>query len=248
VCGWVTKVRPAWRGRSDTGRLPHWRLRPLNMMILFLRPLRCGLLLCLVWLASLPTQAQAPRFDRVASLARYQQWFGQLQTDLRTVLKNVPRDEPITPEHISKWCAQSIVPGSRAANNFSEFLNRSRSQGERTVSGEIVFVGPLTLLMRMLEHGIPAGAGGLFDEPEGSPFATRTLTVWYTHIQAGDILERHFNNPEVYKPYRLPPAGTLVRDAYPFLLFEDQGGRLRFGGFGREWWSAFEAAYSVQFH
>lgn len=198
-------------------------------------------------LAALPGQA-AWAFDRVGAGERYRQWLKQLKSDLQAVTREVPADEPITVDHINKLCASSVVPDSRAAANFRDWLNESRKYGERTVSGEIVFVGPLTIIMRLLESSIPAGQGGLYPEPAGSSFPDRALSVWYMHVHGGEHLQRYFDNSEVFKPYHLPPDGQLERGAYPFLMFEDKDQRLRFGGVGREWYGAVGWLYEMQFH
>ncbi|MDF3942576.1 hypothetical protein P3W66_21170, partial [Achromobacter denitrificans] len=86
-----------------------------------------------------------------------------------------------------------------------------------------------------LSDAVVAGDGG--DYPEtGSRRPPQPLCVRYMHVDGGGRLERYFNDPEIFKPYRLPAPGVLARDAYPFLLFETREGHLRLGGVSREFW------------
>lgn len=207
--------------------------------------LRHCMSLCLLSLWACAAMAQD--FDRVAAGTQYRSWLQQFHTDLQATLREVPRDEDITIAQVNRWCAGSVVPGSRAAGNVVQWLNASRQHGERTVSGEIVYRGPMTVLLHLFRSSIPAGEGGLYPEPEGSPYPDGQLSVWYMHIHSGDLLQDYFDHPKRFAPYRLPPAGVLERNAYPFLLFQLHEGRLRFGGVGQEWWGAFETLYNKQF-
>ncbi|WP_233461652.1 hypothetical protein [Achromobacter insolitus] len=67
------------------------------------------------------------------------------------------------------------------------------------------------------------------------------------HVDGDGRLEPYFNNPEVFKPYRLPQAGPLERNAYPFLLFEDRDGKLRLGGVSREFWDLVKFMDALQY-
>lgn len=187
---------------------------------------------------------QAFAFNRVQAGERYRRWLQQLKEDIGVLATQLPPDEPVLVEYVDTWCSKSIVPGSRAAQNFSEWINLSWLEGERRVSGEIAFFGRLSVAMHLLEASIPAGEGGLFPEPELSPYPDRALSVWYMHIDAGGLLDRYF---DTLTPHRLPPAGTLERNVYPFLLFEDRGAALRLGGVSREWFGAMQSAYDLQF-
>jgi hypothetical protein len=191
-----------------------------------------------------PLAARA--FDRVAAGERYRRWHDAFRADVRRVIGLVPRDEEITAEHVEKICERSVVPGSRTPENFAVWLNQQRQQDRfpRTSASRLGFLRVVDL---MLEDSIPAGQGGLFPEPAGSAFPDKTLTVWYMHVHGGELLDSYFANPERFKPYRLPPEGTLARKAFPFLLFEDSGSSLRLGGFSAEWMGAVERMYSIQF-
>ena len=172
--------------------------------------------------AGMASSPGAWAFDRAKEGERYRVWLERFKRDLQVLSAKVSRQEPLSLDHIHQYCAGSLVPHSRAAKNFLDWLNHSRKKGDATVSGEIVFVGPLTIVMRLLAASIPAGNGGLFDEPKDSGYADRTLSVWYMHIHGGEHLQRYFDNPKAFAPYHLPAEGQLERAAYPFLLFEDQ--------------------------
>lgn len=197
-----------------------------------------GLLLC-----CLPAQG----FDRIAAGTQYRQWLAQLKTDIGTLQKNVPTDREITQADVEHWCAQSVVPGSRGVINITSWLNLSRHQPAYSVSGEIVFSGPMVVLMRLLEQEIPAGDGGLFPEAAGSSFPDHLLHVVYMHVHSSDSDERFFSQSDTFKPYHLPLEGQLERQAYPFLLFEQNEARWRFGGISAEWWAVAQYFYNVQF-
>ena len=177
-------------------------------------------------------------FDREREGDRYRQWLHQLNLDIAALSEQVPPSRPVTRQDIERFCAKSLVPGSRATQNFAEFLTAVRPYGKKKNGEPQSYGGTLKILMHLLDASVPAGQGGKFPEAPGSGFADRSLTVWYVHIQGGSILQSYFDDKNVFKPYRLPKDGVFERDVYPFLLFEDAPAGLRFGGFGREWWGA----------
>ena len=207
-----------------------------------MKRLLAGWLFCALLICAAPAWA----FDRVKEGERYRQWYAQLQKDIETLREQVPSGKPLSNEDVERWCANSLVPGSRAIENLRSWL--SSGSGVSAAGGGIVIVGPTAIIMSLLESSIPAGQGGLFPEKEGSAFPDKALTVWYMHISGGSILQPYFADGRSFKPYRLPPPGVLERDAYPFLLFEDRGGRLRFGGVSQEWFGAVQYLHSIQFH
>ena len=183
-------------------------------------------------------------FDRAKEGERYRQWYQRLQKDIATLRQRVPSEQPISKEDVERWCVNSLVPGSRAIENVRDWLSGGSGISR---AGEIAIVGPTRILMGMLETSMPAGQGGLYAEKTGSGFPNNALTVWYVHIPGGSILQDYFEKQGPFKPYHLPPPGVLERDAYPFLLFEDRNGRLRFGGVSREWYGAVGYLYNIQF-
>ncbi|KAG1250065.1 hypothetical protein G6F68_013005 [Rhizopus microsporus] len=126
---------------------------------------------------------------------------------------------------VDKLFAGTLVPGSRASQVVKEL---ARAQGD-TTHGEIRFVGIQRVFMAALSNSVVAGDGGVYPETQAA-FKQQTLRVRYMHVDGGGRLENYFNNPEIFKPYRLPDPGVLTRDAYPFRLFEDAQGKLRLGG------------------
>lgn len=187
-----------------------------------LRMVQCMTIL----LCSLALAPAAHAFDHVAATQRYQQWVKDFENDL-TQLAAV-RDP--SDADIERLFANTVVPSSRAV----AFVRQLAAQPRGSVSGGIAFQGAARLTVGVLRQAVVAGDGGPYtDTPPGKP--PLTLRAWYLHIDGGGRLERHFNDPDSFKPYHLPPDGTLERDAYPFLVFED-GPRLRLGAITREFW------------
>ena len=185
-------------------------------------------------------------FDRVKEGERYRQWYAQFQKDIEALREHVPSGQPISNAEVERWCANSLVPGSRAIDNVRGWV--SGGGGVSAAGGGIVIVGPTRIVISLLESSMPAGQGGWYPEKEGSPFPDKTLRVWYMHIPGTSILQTYFDEKSNFDPYRLPPDGVLERKAYPFLLFEDKGGRLRFGGVSQEWFGAVQYLHNIQFH
>ena len=134
-----------------------------------MRRLLAGLLCCALLMGAAPVSA----FDRVKEGERYRQWYAQLQKDIESLLAHVPSGAPLTNEDIERWCANSLVPGSRAIHNLRDWL--SGGAGISRAGGGIAIVGPTTILISLLESSIPAGQGGLFPEKEGSGFPDRAI-------------------------------------------------------------------------
>ncbi|WP_445657441.1 hypothetical protein [Achromobacter sp. NCFB-sbj8-Ac1-l] len=183
---------------------------------------RCMMIL----LCSLLLAPAAQAFDRQAETQRYRQWVKDFEHDL-TQLAAV-RDP--SDADIERLFANTVVPSSRAV----AFVRQLAAQPGGSASGGIAFRGAARLTIGVLRQAVVAGDGGPYiDTPPGKP--PLTLRAWYLHIDGGGRLERLFNDPERLKPYHLPPDGTLERDAYPFLVFDD-GPRLRLGAITREFW------------
>jgi len=203
------------------------------------------LTLCLMGL-SFVSKAEAA-FDRAVASERYRAWYARLQADIATVGKQVPAGQQITETDVARLCESSVVPGSRGTRNLADWLNQARKNPSHTVSGEIVIIGKFLVLMHMFEQATPVGEGGLFPETPGNGYPDRSLQVIYMETKGCDGVDS-ISVGELFKPYHLPPAGMLERDAYPFLMFEEKDGRLRYGGMGREWWGVFQNIFSTQFH
>lgn len=190
-------------------------------------------------------QAAAPEFDRAAAAERYRAWEARFEQDLRKYAEESADNKAMTDKDIERIFAASVVPDSRAITNIRALFGDNKPA--YTVSGEIVFSGGQTLLLKLLRQSYPAGQGGIFPEAADSPFPAK-LSVWYMHIQGGELLEsNYFSSPRHFNPYHLPANGVLERDAYPFLMFEERGDSLRWGGIGREYWGALTTLWNVQF-
>jgi len=206
------------------------------------------LLFLTVFLAGLGCASKAvAAFDKAVASVQYREWYARLQADIATLDKQVPAGQQVTEADVARLCESSVVPGSRGTKNLAVWLNHARKSPSHTVHGEIVIVGEFLVLMHMFEQAIPVGEGGLFPETPGNGFPDRGLKVIYMDTHGCDGLDSA-SVGELFKPYHLPPAGILERDAYPFLLFEEINGLLRYGGMGREWMGVLRDIYSTQFH
>lgn len=193
---------------------------------------------------SLGAAAQAD-FDRAKQGQRYRAWLAQFENDVRHYRSEIAKGGAQTDEEVARIFAHSVVPGSRAITNVREVFGSGGPDYSR--GGEIVFVGPAPVVLQTLRVSVPAGAGGTFPESKESRFP-RDLSVWYMHIDSSeDSQSRYFESREVFDPYHLPPTGKLERHAYPFLLFEDRGDALRFGGFSAEYWGLVQYLLQLQY-
>ena len=183
-----------------------------------------------VWLCLgclLAGNAMAQEFNRAAELKRYRLWLQDFKEDMDR-LSAVRK--PLTDAQLDAMFARTVVPGSRGAG----FIRQSFTQ--RGSDGSYLPVrGPRTVFIGVLETGIPAGQGGIYPETDASLKGT-DLTVWYMHVDVGDMTNTYLLSPEHFQPYRLPAAGTLERNAYPFLLMDTQHDALRLGGVSSELW------------
>lgn len=193
-------------------------------------------LLAVITLHAGASHAQA--FDREQENLRYQQWLQDFRQDFQT-LRQSP--DPAAAD-VDALFANTLVPGSRATQLVREL---AKAKGGST-SGEIHFVGIARVFMAALSDSVVAGDGGLFQDSLPK-YQSQTLRVRYMHVDGGGRLERYFNNPEVFTPYRLPPPGVVERNAYPFLLFEDKPGKLRLGGVSKEFWDLVKFMDALQY-
>lgn len=185
-------------------------------------------------------------FDRATSAERYRAWIARFEHDLLAYQQALSLSPGINDDQIEAIFAASIVPHSRAIANVKDIFGRHRPA--YSASGGIVFSGIPVILLEFLKKSYPAGYGGSFQEPAGSAF-TNGLSVWYMHIQVGGPLDdTYFSSSKHFDFYELPPYGVLKRRAFPFLLFEDDGQMLRWGGIGQEYWNAVEITHGIQFH
>lgn len=175
-------------------------------------------------------QVPAQAFDRQAQTQRFARWVSDFQRDFRKLdgVRN-PTDADI-----ERIFADTIVPGSRAVT----FVRQMSEQPEGSTAGGIAFAGPRRLVLSVLRQAVVAGDGGPYtDAPPGK--APQQLRAWYLHIDGGGMLEPLFADREIYTDYRLPATGTLEREVYPFLLFQE-GPTLRLGAITREFWAVIQ--------
>lgn len=181
--------------------------------------------LCLAWLFA--GSASAEDFDRAAELKRYRTWLAVFTQDMDRL---AAARSPLNDAQLDTLFEKSVVPGSRAAGFIREAFTRRNSNGDYRPQ-----YGPRPVFLGVLASGIPAGQGGTYPESDAA-FKGADLTVWYLHVDVGDMTNTYLLSSGHFTPYRLPPAGTFERNAYPFLLMESRGGALRLGGVSTELW------------
>lgn len=184
--------------------------------------------LCVAVLSLLPAaNAWAQEFNRAAELVRYRAWLTAFKQDMDRL--SAAR-RPLSESELDAMFARSVVPGSRGAAFIRQSFARRASDGAYFPQA-----GPRALLLGVLDSGIPAGQGGIY--PESDPAITVSdLTVWYLHVDVGDMTNTYLLSDKHFTPYRLPPAGKLERNAYPFLLMDTHSSALRLGGVSSELW------------
>ncbi|WP_061304179.1 hypothetical protein [Achromobacter piechaudii] len=192
------------------------------------RILRLPARLCLLCLSLLLAgNAMAQDFNRAAELARYRVWFKDFTADLDAF---AGMRGPLTEAQLDERFSRTVVPGSRGASFIRQSFTRRDQDGSYYPQA-----GSRTIFMGVLASAIPAGQGGVY--PETTPtLDVGPLTVWYMHVDVGDMANTYLLSPDHFTPYRLPPPGKLERNAYPFLLMDTREGALRLGGISSELW------------
>lgn len=199
---------------------------------------RFGLFAMAALIALYASAVLAEPFDRQLENQRYQQWLQAFRQDLQAL-----RQSPDAANaDIDKLFAKTLVPGSRA----TQLVRSLAKEPGGSTHGEIHFVGIQRVFMAALAQSVVAGDGGVYPDTHDT-YKSQALRVRYMHVDGGGRLERYFNNPEIFNPYRLPDPGVYERDAYPFLLFEDGPGGLRLGGVSKEFWDLVKFMDSLQY-
>lgn len=184
--------------------------------------------LCLACLGLLPAgESWAQDFNRAAELVRYRAWLTVFKQDLER-LSASPR--PLSETELDTMFTRSVVPGTRGAGFIRQAFAQRGAEGTYFPKP-----GPRTVFIAVLDSAIPAGQGGPYPEADAA-LNVADLTVWYLHVDVGDMANTYLLSGEHFTPYRLPPPGKLERNAYPFLLMDTRGGSLRLGGVSSELW------------
>ena len=184
--------------------------------------------LCLGCLGLLPAgDALSQEFNRAAELVRYRTWLTAFKQDLDQ-LSATPG--PLSQAQLDALFARTVVPGTRGAGFIRQAFTQRSGEGAYFPKS-----GPRAVFMAVLDSAIPAGQGGLYPESDAALNAA-DLTVWYLHVDVGDMTNTYLLSGEHFTPYRLPPPGKLERNAYPFLLMDTRDNALRLGGVGSELW------------
>ncbi|WP_286936007.1 hypothetical protein [Achromobacter sp. UBA4530] len=171
--------------------------------------------------------AFAHDFDRAAELKRYRAWLTVFTQDMDRL---AAARGPLNDAQLDAMFDKSVVPGSRAAGFIRQAFTRQSGDGDYRPQ-----YGPRSVFLGVLASGIPAGQGGTYPESDAA-FKGTDLIVWYLHVDVGDMTNTYLLSSGHFTPYRLPPAGTFERKAYPFLLMESRDGTLRLGGVSAELW------------
>ncbi|AVJ30881.1 hypothetical protein CLM73_05270 [Achromobacter spanius] len=189
--------------------------------------LRRALAVCLCLAGLFSGSASAQDFDRAAELKRYRTWLAVFTQDMDRL---AAARGPLNDAQLDAMFVKSVVPGSRAAGFIRQAFTRRSGDGDYRAEH-----GLRPVFMCVLASGIPAGQGGTYPEADAA-FKGTDLTVWYLHVDVGDMTNTYLLSSGHFTPYRLPPAGTFERKAYPFLLMESREGALRLGGVSAELW------------
>jgi hypothetical protein len=214
-------------------------------MTTVLRPLRQGALLftlIIVVLAAGSHPVQAEIFDRVAAKERYRGWYRRFKADF-TEFEKTSQAGPLDTARLNAIFAHSVAPDSRMTHLLLYFTSRPDTM--RGSNGEPGAVSVAFIMVKTLEHALPAGFGGPYNNEKPVPGDAGSF-VWYMHIHAGDEMADFFNNPKVFTPYRLPPYGVMERNVYPFVTFRDDGGKLYLSGLPAEFVKALNAIWQLQ--
>ena len=207
-------------------------------------PTRRELLLACASLA-LPVDS-ALALDRADASRRYRLWLVQLSDDLARMAADVGASGSLTPAQVEQYCGNSIVPKSRGAALLVQLSERA-SPRRRSHRQANRYLDHTAIMLALLHSSVPAGDGGGFPENPGSRFAAIDSRVWYMHVDGGEKLHGYFADQRRFPHYLLPPSGTLERQAYPFLLFDDGHESIRLAGVSEEWMGAVVALYNNQF-
>lgn len=195
--------------------------------------------LCLGCLAFLLAgNAWSQEFDRAAELVRYRAWLTDFKQDLNRLSAS---RRPLSEAELDAMFARTVVPGSRGAAFIRQSFARRGGDGAYFPQ-----TGPRAVFLGVLDSGIPAGQGGVYPETDPA-LNVADLTVWYLHVDVGDMTNTYLLSDKHFTPYRLPPPGKLERNAYPFLLMDTHGGALRLGGVSSELWGLIAYLHNAAF-
>lgn len=130
----------------------------------------------------------------------------------------------------------SLAPTSRASLALAAARIGQSQWDELLPRGAQVDARQLTdAVIEAMLRAVPAGQGAAYPEPSNRlPQCTR---VWYLKIEDIEAAVRAYEGPTPLawaNAFRLPAAGRLVRNAYPFATFAESEGQLRLAGISRE--------------
>jgi hypothetical protein len=164
----------------------------------------------------------------------YARWLAAWLPTWQPVLQGQPTSQVAS----EGWSRHQADP-SRALSTLSALSRRPEALlRDLGLDGQRAPKLPLgEALLKWLRRAEPVGDGGLYPEPEPE-FAGQCAQVWY--LRWPELEQRMRARPaKAGQPFamglRLPPAGQLARQAYPFLTFSrGADGNLQLSGVSRE--------------
>jgi TPR repeat protein len=190
------------------------------------------------------TTATATSFDRIAAKKRYQDWYRRFQANFRVFAKAVGTDS-LDAARVNKIFADSVVPDSRMIRTLLGFVVEPDAM--RGSYGDPPVAARTYVMLRMMEHALPAGYGGPFRTayPRASDAGS---FIWYLHLHTNEATSDVFLNPGIFNAYHLPPYGVMERKAYPFISFCEVGGKLYVAGLSAELVDVVDATWHRQLY
>lgn len=189
----------------------------------------------------------AETFDRVAARERYRDWSESFLADLRELGKAVAGGEKPDTARINAIFSRSVIPDSRMTTMLVTLAGKPEMVGTGTSRTDPPVRGWASVMFMLLDGALPAGYGGLYHAAKMRPSDAGSF-VWYIHVHTDGSMSRVFADPENFKSYHLPPYGVLERDAYPFVSFREQDGKLFITALSAEFVRLVNAIWRMQLY
>jgi hypothetical protein len=189
------------------------------------------LLWALVVSVSLPAAAQP-------TASEFRDWADRFTADLTLAESTAPDESAMFAK--SQWSAGLSV----------NFLKQRHAQGELFPKPRNLRVWSIGEALRALTKGPAfAGPGGSHNGAElHARLPSESLEVIYVRplAEPRDRLENALKQRFGVAQLRVPPAGVLRRNEYPFLLFKRIDGKLYLAAFSKEFMTVMDAIFTLQ--
>jgi hypothetical protein len=142
----------------------------------------------------------------------YPAWAQSFMADYKAFAKKVHEkgpNKPLSEKEVGALFKNSVAPNSKMLLLLTDLATHGGTEDSPYDPGVLSF-GTLTALT--LTDSAPVGFGGFFDKEQG----------WAIYI---DVKETESMNP--YAKNKVPQNGQLVRDVYPFVVFNKIDGKLK---------------------